>query len=96
MIARIIAAALIAAAGPAVAQQNCGGAADMSAWLTTEYGEVIVGEGEAQSNVILAMWGNAETGPWTITARLSDGRLCVMASGGGFRVPVTRPPGTDG
>ncbi|MBK8909143.1 MAG: hypothetical protein IPM60_15040 [Rhodospirillales bacterium] len=97
MIARAaILAAAVALATPATAQQQCGGAADMSAWLSGEYGEAVVGQGVNETGVVMQMWGNAETGTWTITALLPDGQLCLLAAGGGFEVPAVRPPGIDG
>lgn len=70
--------------GPASAQgAQCGPTADVAARLAQGWGESPVAMG-LNGQVLVQLWGNAETGTWTLTATTAAGLTCVVGSGEGF------------
>jgi hypothetical protein len=51
------------------------------AWLTGEYGEVLVAISEGAQGTFVEMFENAETGTWTVLQSNADGVACVAAAG---------------
>ena len=92
-----LALALILAASPAFAQQNCGPRPAVVEFLAgPQYGEAIAGQAMGDMG-LYELWGNEETGTWTITVTDPNGLMCVRFSGdGGFVVPVKVPQGEEG
>ena len=98
MRALILAAGVILAALPAVAQQMsmmCLARADVVARLAETYGEVQ--QFMALSNGpgdMVEMFGNPETGSWTLLLTSPQGVSCLMAAGAMWEA-VTPPPSGD-
>lgn len=67
---------------PVAAQQQCGDVAGVSELLATRYGEqvaiIAVSDG-----AVFQIWGNPQSGTWTIVRLDPTGMACVMAYGGG-------------
>ncbi|MEM8822834.1 MAG: hypothetical protein AAGF30_04420 [Pseudomonadota bacterium] len=64
------------AAGP-----SCGPRAVLVERLTTHFGETRRGIGLGTGNRILEVFASEESGTWTVTVTLPDGRMCMIASG---------------
>lgn len=80
---------------PAAAQQApaaCGPRAQVVALLTGEFGETRRGLGLAGDRAAVELWASAETGSWTLTVTLGDGRTCLIARGTDF-VAMDEAPG---
>ncbi len=82
----ILAALLVALAGPpAAAQMACGERAGMAAQLDAKYGETQRGRGLAAPGVVFEVWASCATGTWTILKTTPNGWSCVMAVGEGWQ-----------
>lgn len=75
------------------AQTFCGKSKQLVAALSNRYSEGPVASGMlADGKTLLAMFGNAKTGTWTIFVVSGDGSACVFASGDGMKVEVPGNP----
>lgn len=93
---RLVCALVLAilVAGPGAAQgAQCGPTADVAARLAQGWGETPVAMG-LNGQVMVQLWGNAETGTWTLTATTAAGLTCVVGSGEGFAF-ADAAPGDD-
>ncbi|WP_083481033.1 hypothetical protein [Jannaschia donghaensis] len=80
--ATLIGAVLMLFAEPAGAQgTNCGPRADVLERLSAGYGETRRGIGLGSKNRVVEVFASPETGSWTVTVTLPDGRTCLVASG---------------
>lgn len=52
--------------------------------LTQQYGETRRGIGMAGNSQVMELFASAESGSWTITVTLPDGRMCLVATGQSF------------
>lgn len=77
----IIACALFAA--PVSAQQQCAGTADVYAMLTVEFGESRTWIGQHESGNLLELWGNPDSGTWTLLGS-QGGMTCMLSNGVGY------------
>lgn len=91
-----LAAALSLLAAPALAGTNCAPIDQVVARLTDGYGEHIVWEGITAAPLLMQVWGNADTGSWTLVILDADGVACVSAYGDDWALPVPQPRGVDG
>lgn len=72
-------------AQPAHAQHlRCLDRAQVLDLLENRFGETRRAMGVAQGNAVVEVFASADTGNWTITVTLPDGRTCLLASGHGF------------
>lgn len=78
------------AASPAMAQE-CIGTADAYASLTTNYGEDRLSISMLPDGRILELWGNRETGTWSMFITLPNGLSCSVGSGQGFETFAAKP-----
>lgn len=85
----MIRAAILTAlmASPAMAQQVCLPEPQIEAGFSQRYGETVVDTIEDEQGV-WELWGNPESGTWTVTLT-RDGTTCVMRAGEGFVDPAT-------
>lgn len=85
----MIRAAILTAllASPAMAQQVCLPEPQIEAGLSQRYGETVFDTIEDEQGV-WELWGNPESGTWTVTLT-RDGTTCVMRAGEGFVDPAT-------
>lgn len=67
------------AAGPV-----CGPRAQVAERLTRDYGESRRAIGLAGPSAVMEVHASAETGTWTVTVTLPDGRMCLIAAGQGY------------
>ena len=65
----------------ASAQQFCGVREVILDRLSGQYGETRRGMGLGTNNGIVEVFASEETGTWTITVTMPDGRMCLVASG---------------
>ena len=80
--ATLVAAALMLFAAPAQAQgTNCGPRDTVIARLSSGYGETRRGIGLGGTDRVVEVFASPETGTWTVTVTLPDGRTCLVASG---------------
>lgn len=89
---RLIASAAIAVllACPAYAQPKCYPTERVISELTQKRGEEVIAEGSRSNGTVVTMWGNTETGSWTVTGT-KGGVTCVFDSGGDFKRIVLSP-----
>lgn len=81
-LATLTGAALALATYPAQAQSDpCGPRADLVSRLSTKFGETRRGIGLGRADKIVEVFASEETGSWTITVTMPDGRMCLLASG---------------
>jgi hypothetical protein len=66
------------------AAPQCGPRAAVLDQLASKYRETRRGVGIAANQGVMELFASAETGSWTITVTLADGRMCLVASGEGF------------
>lgn len=69
---------------------HCGTREAVVGRLATTYGETRRGIGLTSGNAMMEVFASDETGSWTITVTLPDGRTCLIASGHYFEA-VTAP-----
>lgn len=75
---------LLLVGSPALAQMQCGGYADATAFLQEEYGERLVVQGLDGAGNVIAMFANPDTGTWTAFIVYPDGKACMASSGDSF------------
>lgn len=66
------------------AQAVCGARDAILNRLSSQFGETRRSMGLGANNGIVEVFASAETGTWTITMTLPDGRMCLVASGESF------------
>lgn len=80
--ATLVGAVLVLLALPAQAQGlTCGPRDAVIERLSNQFGETRRGIGLGTQNRVVEVFASDETGTWTITLTLPDGRTCLMASG---------------
>lgn len=83
-----IALALCLIGAPAFAQEPVNPCAPdhaaIVARLAEKYGESRASAGLDRRDLIVEMYGNPETGTWTLLSMAPDGETCIEASGVGF------------
>ncbi len=77
---------LILATHAAQSAPQCGPRDTVMAALADQYGETRRGMGLAGNQAVIEVFASDQTGTWTITATLPDGRTCLVASGQGYEV----------
>ena len=70
---------LAGAAG--AAGSACGARGQIVERLASHFGETRRGIGLGTRNRVLEVFASDETGSWTVTVTLPDGRMCLVASG---------------
>ena len=65
---------------------NCGARAAVVERLTTKYQETRQSIGLGANNSVVEVFGNDQTGTWTITVTMPNGMTCLVASGEAFEV----------
>lgn len=87
----ILSAALIGATAlmsmPAYAQV-CGPRDTVLSRLADKFGETRRSLGLGANNGIVEIFASADTGSWTITVTMPDGRMCLVASGQSYEDTV--------
>lgn len=83
--------ALCLLASPALSQQQCGGAVDMLAHLSANFGEAPRVRALTADGVLFVITASP-AGGWTALAIGADGSACILAAGEGFEVEA---PGED-
>lgn len=76
--------ALMASCAPAYAQSNCAETQDVYDIISNRYGEDRYTRGLSDRGYITEVWGNEQTGSWTIIATSADGVSCILDQGKGF------------
>ena len=89
----VLAALAVLFAFPAHANPRCADTADVISILTQKYGEQRAAIGMTESGVLFELWGNAETGSWTLVAALSVGQSCILEEGVEYQALPVTPPG---
>ena len=74
------------AAGSATAQMRaaCGDRDTVVNRLSSTYGETVQSMGLGANNGIFEVFASDDTGTWTITVTMPNGRTCLLASGQAF------------
>lgn len=75
---------------PAIAQ-DCGGFADVTAYLSEEYGETVAVRGLDAAGNAIVMFANPDTGTWTAFVVTPDGNACRVADGVAFEQLPPKP-----
>lgn len=78
------------AASPAMAQE-CIGTPDAYASLITNYGEERLSISMLPDGRIIELWGNRDTGTWSMFITLPTGYSCSVGSGQGFETFAAKP-----
>jgi hypothetical protein len=86
---------LFAAIAAEAQATRCGPPGQMASYLTEIWGESVHVRGLAVNGGLVEIWGNAETGTWTITVTTPGGQSCMVASGGDFTVEPAPPAGEE-
>jgi hypothetical protein len=63
---------------------QCGERAHVMAVLADKYRETRRGMGIAGASGVVELFSSDDTGSWTVTVSLPDGRTCLLASGTGW------------
>ncbi len=82
---------IVALAASPVIAQDCIGTADAYASLTTNYGEERLSISMLPDGRIIEMWGNPDTGTWSMFITLPNGLSCSVGSGEGFETFAPKP-----
>jgi len=92
-----IGAALIFGTQASAQSGNCGARDAVIERLTTKYQETRQSIGLGANNAVVEVFGNANTGTWTITVTLPNGMTCLVASGEAFETlaEALPPEGND-
>lgn len=77
-------AALVASCAPAYAQTECAATQDVYDIMKGMYGEERHARGLSDRGFLTEIWGNEETGTWTIIATSPEGISCVLDQGQNF------------
>jgi hypothetical protein len=77
-------AAMLAAADIAHGAPQCDSREAVTALLADRYGETRRSVGIAGQAAVMEVYASTETGTWSITMTLPDGRMCLMASGSDY------------
>ena len=90
-------AAMLAAADIAHSAPQCDSREIVTALLADRYGETRRAIGIAGETAVMEFFAADETGTWSITMTLPDGRMCLMASGSNYEevteiLPATGAP----
>ncbi|UWQ21689.1 hypothetical protein [Jannaschia sp. W003] len=81
-LAAVAAVAVTLFAGSAgAAGSTCGTRPQIVERLASHFGETRRGIGLGTENRVLEVFASEETGSWTVTVTLPDGRMCLVASG---------------
>lgn len=83
------ATALLLSVSGASAESRCGDPTAVIKELGDKYGETLQSFG-LTSGPLMQLWANEETGTWSITFLMPDGRMCLMADGENYVEP--EPP----
>lgn len=67
------------------ANPQCAPRADVVEGLAQTYGETLRSIGLAANDAVMELFAADATGTWTLTVTLSDGRMCLVASGLGYQ-----------
>ncbi len=65
-------------------QTQCDARDRVVAFLAERFGETRRSIGIAGEGAVMEVFAADDTGTWTITLTLPDGRMCLMASGSGY------------
>ncbi len=68
----------------AAAQNNCANREKVLDRLSKSYGETRQSIGLGANNAVVEVFASDETGTWTITVTMPNGRTCLIASGQAF------------
>lgn len=85
-------AAMLAAADIAHGAPQCDSREAVTALLADRYGETRRSVGIAGQAAVMEVYASDETGTWSITMTLPDGRMCLMASGSDYEAVTERLP----
>ncbi|MFN3577898.1 MAG: hypothetical protein ACK4TJ_13080 [Tabrizicola sp.] len=89
-------AAMLAAADIAHSAPQCASREAVTELLADRYGETRRAVGIAGQAAVMEVYASEETGTWSITMTLPDGRMCLMASGSDYEaVTAGLPAGGD-
>lgn len=78
------------AASPSMAQE-CIGTADAYASLINNYNEERLSTALRPDGTVIEMWGNRDTGTWSMFITLPNGLSCSVGSGVGFETYQAKP-----
>ncbi|MFN4203942.1 MAG: hypothetical protein ACK4GM_12860 [Tabrizicola sp.] len=88
--------AMLAATDIAHGAPQCDSREAVTALLADRYGETRRSLGIAGEAAVMEVYASDETGTWSITMTLPDGRMCLMASGSDYEaVTEDLPAGGD-
>ena len=94
MFKAIITAAIIAT--PVTAQQqDCAARPVVVDYLQDRYGETRHSIGMDGNGAVIEVWGNSDTGTWSVTFTMPNGMMCVASSGGSFERLAEALPNSD-
>jgi hypothetical protein len=73
-------------------QRNCGSRDQIVTALTDRYGESRQSIGLGTNNQVIEVYASLDTGTWTITVTMPDGRMCLVASGQAYEAVADALP----
>ncbi|MFN3280327.1 MAG: hypothetical protein ACK40I_01445 [Tabrizicola sp.] len=85
-------AAMLAATDIAQGAPQCDSREAVTSLLADRYGETRRSVGIAGQAAVMELYASDETGTWSITMTLPDGRMCLMASGSDYEAVTERLP----
>ncbi len=83
---------MLAAANAAFSAPQCDARDRVLDLLADRYGETRRSVGIAGEAAVMELYAADDTGTWTITMTLPDGRMCLMASGSGYEGVTEQRP----
>lgn len=81
---------------PAWAQAPCAEKGRVHERLSQVYGETLQSHGLSAGGYMLEIWGNTETGSWSVVRVLPDGMACLVDLGQAFSDSVEQPEVVNG
>lgn len=86
---------LVTSTASAQGARNCAPRDDVIERLAEGYGETRHVIGLAANNSVMEVYGNNETGTWTVTVTVASGMTCLVASGQSFEMVADALPDTN-
>ncbi|MEM7295992.1 MAG: hypothetical protein AAF330_05110 [Pseudomonadota bacterium] len=92
-----LAAATILSTEAAAQMNNCAARASVIERLTGQFEETRQSVGLGANNAVVEVFGNTDTGTWSITVTLPNGLTCLVASGEAYETlaEALPPDGND-
>lgn len=87
LLAAAFLAAFFVSAASAQQQPPCFPTEQVGPMLEEQYGETLQSYGLGHNGQLFLLFGNEETGTWTLFGAVPSGKACILATGENYREP---------